>query len=79
MHFKQRLFSARRICLHVESLRASRAEAPGGQTNWRLSALYIKKIQNIMRYQLYLNASYVLYNVNVVQMVFNNFLNRRNR
>ena len=45
MHLKQRFISAR--CLsHVELLRASRAETPGGQTNWR----FIKQIQNIMKY-----------------------------
>ena len=39
------IFSARRLC-QLESLRASKAETPGGQTNWRLSALYIKQIPN---------------------------------
>ena len=34
MHLKQRFISAR--CLsHVELLRASRAETPSGQINWR--------------------------------------------
>ena len=32
-------------------------ETPGGQTNWCLNALYIKKIQNIIKYLLYKNAS----------------------
>ena len=50
MHLKQRFFSARCLC-HVESLRASRAETPGGQTNRRFKC--IKQIQNIMKYQLY--------------------------
>ena len=35
MHLKQRFFPARCLC-HVEPLRVSRAETPGGQTNWRL-------------------------------------------
>jgi len=39
------IFSARRLC-QLESIRASKAETPGGQTNWRLSAFYIKQIPN---------------------------------
>ena len=45
MHLKQQFISAR--CLsHMELLRASRAETPGGQTNRG----FIKQIQNIMKY-----------------------------
>ena len=41
----------------MESLRASSAETPDGQTNWRLS---IKQMQNIMKYQLFTNASKII-------------------
>jgi len=37
----------------VESLRASKAETPGGQTNQCFKYIVYKKIQNIKKYQLY--------------------------
>ena len=52
-------FSARCLC-HVESFRASNAKTPGGQQIGVLSALYIKQIKHIMKYQLYMNASIML-------------------
>ena len=41
MHLKQRFVSARGLC-HVESLRPSRAETPGGQTNRRFKCIVYK-------------------------------------
>ena len=56
MHLKRQFFSARCLC-NVESFRTSSAETPGGQLIGVLSALYIKQIKNIMKYQVYTNAS----------------------
>ena len=53
---KTTIFSARCLC-HMESLTTSKAETPGGQTNRRFKCIVIKQIQNIMKYQLYANAS----------------------
>ena len=53
MYLKQQFFIAMCLC-HVESIRASSAETPGRQTNQRfMCKLYIKQIQNIMKYVVY--------------------------
>ena len=60
MHKKRRVFFAARCLCHVESFRASRVETPGDQIIGVLSALYMKQANNVMKYQLYMNASKII-------------------